>query len=66
PGYPQNETLLRREWLQCLNRKYTNVEWNKMNYTFLQSHQYFTGYGKKVLQQLKEKNMDLINSRSIL
>jgi uncharacterized protein len=65
-GYPKNEMLLRQEWLQCLNRKYTDSEWNKMNYTFFKTHQYFTGYGKKILQKLKEKNMNEIALRSIL
>jgi predicted metal-dependent HD superfamily phosphohydrolase len=66
PGYPQNERLLRQEWLQCLDRKYTDTEWNNMNYTFLKTHQYFTDYGKKILQKGKEKNMNELELRSIL
>jgi len=66
PEYPQYEMLLRQEWLQCLNRKYTDAEWNKMNYTFFKTHQYFTGYGKKILQKLKQKNMNELELRSIL
>jgi len=66
PEYPQNERLLRQEWLQCLSRKYTDAEWNKLNYIFFKTHQYFTHYGKTILQKLKGKNMNELELRSIL
>ena len=37
---------LRHEWGVFLNRKYTDDEWNKMNYKFINNHQFFTDTAK--------------------
>jgi hypothetical protein len=51
-------TRLRKEWEFKLNRKYTAAEWQENSLNLLIKHQYFTDYGKSVLQQGKLNNID--------
>jgi predicted metal-dependent HD superfamily phosphohydrolase len=53
-SYLEKEALLREEWAGCLLQCFTDEEWNRMNDAFLIRHQYFTGYGRDVLQKRKE------------
>ncbi|MFX1704854.1 HD domain-containing protein [Chitinophaga ginsengisegetis] len=53
-NYQEEEALLREEWAGCLFRCFTDEEWNRMNDAFLIRHQYFTDYGRRVLQERKE------------
>lgn len=57
PEYPHIQHLLREEWNRVLNKKYTDEEWKKVNFEFLNSHQYFTSYGKNALQKYKSINV---------
>ncbi|MDQ8053319.1 MAG: HD domain-containing protein [Pedobacter sp.] len=57
-NYPKFETSLRREWETCLNMHYTDEQWNALNLEMLTNHEYFTVYGKTVLQAKKQKNID--------
>ncbi len=57
-NYQTFETLLRKEWKICLNRNYTDEQWNALNLEMLTNHEYFTDYGKTVLQTRKQKNID--------
>ncbi len=45
---------LREEWVQIRNEEYSDKEWFKLNLNFLQSHQYFTDFGKEVLEEKKQ------------
>jgi len=58
PDYAKFEKSLRREWATCLNLYYTDEQWNMLNLEMLSSHVYFTSYGKIVLQERKQKNID--------
>lgn len=51
---------LKREWVVHLDKRYTDVEWQDLNIYTLRHHQYFTDYGKTVLQALKQKNIELM------
>ena len=57
-NYPKFEASLRREWEICLNVHYTDEQWNALNLDMLTNHEYFTGYGKTVLQSRKRFNID--------
>ena len=56
--YPKFEKSLRKEWATCLNLHYTDEQWNSLNLEMLTSHKYFTNFGKTVLQERKQKNID--------
>jgi predicted metal-dependent HD superfamily phosphohydrolase len=60
PDYPKIEQSLRKEWETCLNLYYTDEQWNALNLEMLTRHEYFTNYGKTVLQLGKFKNIDIL------
>lgn len=41
---------LREEWALIRKENYSNKEWFQLNLNFLQAHQYFTDYGKQILE----------------
>jgi predicted metal-dependent HD superfamily phosphohydrolase len=51
--FDEKAQLLREEWGMQFNRSYTDQEWLKQNIGFLESHQYFTNYGRTVLEERK-------------
>lgn len=59
-NYKKYEGRLRNEWELCLGQVYDDKEWNALNLDFLNSHHYFTPYGKTVLQQQKLANINKI------
>ncbi len=58
--YDLHQVRLRKEWDDLLEKKYTDEEWKQLNFELLTEHQYFTNYGKKVLQKFKEVNLKLM------
>ena len=56
--YCHLQALLRAEWEQVLGKTYTNSAWMTENLDFLAKHQYWTTYGKAVLQEGKEINIE--------
>ncbi len=55
--YKGRSDLLRIEWENAANKKYTDLEWLKINTDFLTSHKYFTKYAKKNLDEGKEETL---------
>ena len=55
--------LLRDEWSLISKINYSDRKWWEMNLTFLEAHQYFTPYGKEVLEKGKQKNVELIKKQ---
>jgi predicted metal-dependent HD superfamily phosphohydrolase len=55
--YNSHEQNLRKEWAVYLNKQYTDQQWVEENCYLLSIHNYFTRYGKEVLQAKKEQNM---------
>ncbi|MAN29066.1 HD domain-containing protein [Mesonia sp.] len=55
--------LLREEWSEHLKMCFSNKEWVKLNIDFLECHNYFTAYGKKVLQPQKEINLKILKQQ---
>jgi class 3 adenylate cyclase/predicted metal-dependent HD superfamily phosphohydrolase len=51
--FEEKSQLLRQEWEAQFNRTYTDHAWISQNIAFLESHQYFTNYGKNALEPKK-------------
>ncbi|MFC3560608.1 HD domain-containing protein [Pedobacter jamesrossensis] len=56
--YIAHEQALRKEWSTILDMVFSDGDWNELNYKMLKSHQYFTPYGKRVLQVNKFMNLE--------
>lgn len=54
---------LRMEWARVLKKKYTDYEWNTMNLELLINHNFFTNYGKEVLEVRKQRNITMLKDR---
>ena len=59
-AFRSKNKLLRSEWFKCFNKNYTDKEWLENNICFLESHSYFTSYGKEILLPKKQKNLQLL------
>ena len=56
PDALQNSQNIRHEWEVFRNEYFTDKKWDKMNLYFLEDHEYYTNYGKEVLEAAKQKN----------
>ena len=61
--YFEKAELLRAEFSTIEKDKITESEWLDMSTVFIDSHQYFTKYGKQTLGPKKEKNLKKIKKR---
>lgn len=52
--------LLRREWEVFCDVKSTDLEWHKLNLEFLKKHHFRTVYGKEILEQGKQENIEKV------
>lgn len=50
--------LLREELTGFSKQEISKKQWRKMNISFLENHNYFTDYGRRKLQPVKEKNLE--------
>lgn len=64
PDYLECAKNLKMEWEVRLDKKHTDIEWLNTNLGILQHHQYFTEYGKTVLQANKEKNIEQMKQQA--
>lgn len=55
--------LLKQEQEALLGQKISKKEWRKSNVEFLTRHQYFTDFGKKVLEPKKMENIQLLTHK---
>ena len=58
----KNEEL-RDELQENSKEDLTKKKWRKMNITFMENHKYFTDYGKRKLQPVKEKHIEELKNR---
>ncbi|SKB39996.1 HD domain-containing protein [Daejeonella lutea] len=58
PDYHCYEIALRSELEIYFKNKYTDPQWARINCSMLEHHEYFTDYGKDILQQFKAINME--------
>lgn len=61
--YKEHEQNLRKEWEAYFNKFYSDEEWTKDNCQLLVSHNYFTTFGKNMLQLRKEHNIAMMQCR---
>lgn len=57
PNFFYRNLLLRKEWEIENGCIYSDIEWHKLNFEFLQNHQYFTKYGRDVLVTGQSSNI---------
>lgn len=62
PQFFYRKLLLRREWELVLNQHYTDIEWHRLNLQFLHNHEFFTSYGKTILQKGKNLNEEKVKN----
>lgn len=62
-NYPLYADALRKEHTVYFNIIYSDAEWGFINYEFLFYHKYFTGYGKNILEQFKQINIEKLKSQ---
>jgi predicted metal-dependent HD superfamily phosphohydrolase len=62
-NYPLSLELLRDEWEKSINKKYDDTHWYTMNIEFLKKHQYFTKFAQNEWQVLKDRNLNLIETK---
>lgn len=55
--YIERSQLLREEWECILDKVYTDEDWLNSCFNFINNHQYFTPYGRNVLENRKQKNI---------
>ena len=56
--FKNKNKLLRQELTGFSKQDISKKQWRKMNISFLESHKYFTDYGRRKLQPVKEKNLE--------
>ncbi|MBC6112477.1 HD domain-containing protein [Pedobacter fastidiosus] len=61
--YQHYAARLKAEWEENLGLVYTDLAWDKLNLEMLSRHEYFTGYGKNILQQMKVFNIQSLIDR---
>lgn len=54
---------LRKEWELTLNKTYSDDQWIQLNINFFKQHQYFTSYGRTILQERKERNIKKLKKK---
>jgi uncharacterized protein len=52
--------LLRNEWEQTINQKYTDTEWLKKNINFIEANSFHTDYAKSKYGDNRKKNLSLL------
>jgi len=58
--YKMMSEKMHREMEEIKGEKIQQADWNEMNFSFFNEHEYFTDYAKEHLQPIKEANMSLL------
>lgn len=61
--YQHYADRLKAEWEENLGLVYSDIAWDKLNLEMLRRHEYFTSYGKTVLQEKKLFNITKLTER---
>lgn len=64
PDYHRYELALRLELEYYFKNKYSDSEWARINCKMLETHEYFTEYGREKLQKFKAINVVQMRCRS--
>lgn len=65
PDYHRYENALRLELETYFDNQYSDIEWARTNCLMLETHEYFTDYGKETLQKFKDINMERVRSKAL-
>lgn len=57
PDFKVKSKLLRDELTGFIGEEWSKKDWRQNNIAFLEAHNYFTAYGRKVLQPAKEEHL---------
>lgn len=60
PNFKEKSRLLREELRRFNGEDLSKKEWRQNNIAFLEAHNYFTSYGRKILQPAKEQHLALL------
>lgn len=63
PEAINNALNIRKEWEIFRNEFFSDKKWDKMNLYFLEEHEYYTEYGKQVLELEKQKNIKKLKKK---
>lgn len=62
-SYPKYAHAIRKEFEVFLQRAYSDEDWKVLNCGMLLNHNYWTIYGKTILDRFKEVNIGLLNCK---
>lgn len=62
--FTQKSKQLRDELKEFSKQDISKKEWRKMNIAFLENHTYFTDFGRRKLQPVKEENLDQLKDKT--
>ena len=57
PEALENSQMIRYEWKVFCDRSFSDKEWDEFNYNFYREYEYYTPYGKDILDPLKQSNI---------
>lgn len=63
PDALDNSEKIRWEWKFFTNREFSDEGWDEFNYNFFNTHEYYTDYGKEVLEPLKQEHVKRLKKR---
>jgi len=66
PNYLAFAARLKREWEENLRLVHSDMEWDAINIKMLVGHEYFTTFGKQILQEKKNLNIEKLIQRLYL
>ncbi len=61
--FKEKSRLLREELIEFGGKEVSKKDWRKINIRFLESHQYFTTYGKEKLQPIIETHLEELKQK---
>lgn len=62
--FRERNKLMRREAEKKLGRKISGDEWRNSTIRFMEAHHYHTSYGRNLLQQRKEANLEALKAKA--
>lgn len=61
--FKANNEQLRQELIEVSKEDISKKKWRKMNIAFMENHKYFTDYGKRKLQPVKEQHIQALKNK---
>lgn len=58
-----NNEQLRQELIEVSKEDISKKKWRRMNIAFMENHKYFTDYGKRKLQPVKEQHIQVLKNK---